>query len=126
MKKDDWPKAYAGPRLPTLPYLVAVKGALYYELIKPGETGDRYREQLIKLNQALKRKRPEWRRTHKVILLHNNVRTHAAKPVKIYLENIKWDMLTHATYSPDLAPSDYYLFRSKQHILSEQHFNSYK
>ena len=37
------------------------KGAVYYELLKPGETvtGDRYRQQLIKLNQALKRKRPE-------------------------------------------------------------------
>ena len=38
------------------------KGAVYYELLKPGEmvTGDRYREQLIKLNQTLKRQQPEW------------------------------------------------------------------
>ena len=54
------------------------KGAVYYEVLKPGETvtGDRYRQQLIKLNQALKRKRPKWgNRTHKVILLHDNART---------------------------------------------------
>ena len=38
------------------------KGAVYYTLLKPGETvtGDRYRQQLIKLNQALNRKRPEY------------------------------------------------------------------
>ena len=61
---------------------------MYYELLKPGEmvTSDRYRQQLIKLNEALKRKRPEWGyRTHKVILLHDNARSHVAKPVKTYL-----------------------------------------
>ena len=25
MKKDDWPKAYAGPRLPTLPYYLFIR-----------------------------------------------------------------------------------------------------
>ena len=32
----------------------------------------------------------------------------------------------HAPYSPDLASSDYYLFRSMQHGFSEQHFNFYE
>ena len=38
------------------------KGAVYYEVLKSGETdtGDRYHQHFIKLNQALKRKRPEW------------------------------------------------------------------
>ena len=79
------------------------------------------------MNQALKRKRPEWRdKTHKVILLQDNARPYVAKPVKTYLENIKWDVLPHMPYSPDLAPSDYCLFRSIQHVRSEQHFNSYE
>ena len=78
------------------------KGAVYYELLKPGGTvtADRYRQPLIKLNQTLKQKRPEWEdRTHKVILLHDNARPHVAKPVKTYLENIKWNVLSHAPYS---------------------------
>ena len=98
-------------------------------MLKPGETvtSDRYRQQLIKLNQALKRKRPEWGdKTHKVILLHDNARPHVAKPDKTYLENIKCDMPPHSPYSPDLASFDYYLFRSIQHELSEQHFDSYE
>ena len=101
---------------------------MYYELLRPGETvtGDRYR-QLIKLNQTLKQKRSEWGdRTHRVILLHDNARPRDAESVNTYLENIKWDVLPHAPYSPDLAFSDYYLFRSMQHGLPEQHFNSYE
>ena len=41
---------------------------------------------------------------------------------------LKWDVLPHAPYSPDyyLFLSDYYLFRSMQHGISEQHFNSYE
>ena len=44
------------------------KRAVYYKLLKSGETvtGNRYRQKLIKLNQALKIKQPEWRdRTRK-------------------------------------------------------------
>ena len=55
-----------------------------------------------------------------IILLHDNARLHVVKPVKTYLENIK----SNAPYSPEFASSDYYLFRSMQHGLSEQHFNS--
>ena len=69
-------------------------------------TGDRYQQQLIKLNQALKREPPEWAdRTQKVMLLLENARPHVAKPVKTYLKNIKWDVLPHAPYSPDFQNS---------------------
>lgn len=105
------------------------KGPLYYELLKPGETitGERYRQQLIKLNRALKEKRPEFHQRHdKVIFQHDNARPHVAIPVQNYLGNINWEVLPHPPYSPDLAPSDYYLFRSMQHGLSEQHFHSYE
>lgn len=105
------------------------KGPIYYELLEPGVTvtGDRYRQQLKKLKRELKDKRQEWlNRTHKVILLHDNARPHIANVVKNYLNTIGWDVLPHAPYSPDLAPSDYHLFRSMQHGLSEQHFTSYE
>ena len=85
------------------------KGAVYYELLKRGD------------------------KTHKVIRLHDNARNHIAKPVKTYLDNIKWDVLPHAAYSSDywlllilITTSDYYLFWSMQQGLLEQHFNSYE
>ncbi|EFN78433.1 Histone-lysine N-methyltransferase SETMAR, partial [Harpegnathos saltator] len=37
-----------------------------------------------------------------------------------------WEILSHAAYSPDLAPSDYYLFASMGHALAEQRFTSYE
>ena len=33
-----------------------------------------------------------------------------------------WETLPHPAYSPDIAPSDYYLFRSLQHFLSGKTF----
>ncbi|UYV80852.1 hypothetical protein LAZ67_19001988 [Cordylochernes scorpioides] len=50
---------------------------------------------------------------------------HRNAPVKTYLETLKWEILTHPPYSPDTAPSHYYLFRSIQHGLADQHFSNY-
>ena len=105
------------------------KGVIYYELLKPGETVniERYRQQMIDLNQALLEKRPEYqKRQHKVILLHDNAPSRTAKPVKETIEAFSWEILSHAAYSPDLAPSDYYLFALMGHALSDQHFTSYE
>ncbi|KAG5318210.1 MOS1T transposase, partial [Pseudoatta argentina] len=61
--------------------------------------------------RALKEKRPLYAQRHdKVILLHDNARPHVAKPVKTYLETLKWEVLPHPLYSPDIAPSDFHLF----------------
>ena len=101
------------------------KGVIYYELLKPGETVniERYRQQMINLNQALCEKRPEWQ--HKVILLHDNAPSHTAKLVKETIEAFGWEILSHAIYS-DLAPSDYHLFASMGHALAQQRFTSYE
>jgi len=64
----------------------------------------------------LREKRPEYEQRHdKVILLHD-ARPHVAKIVKKYLETLKWDVLPHPPYSPDIAPSDYWLFRRMQQV----------
>ena len=82
---------------------------------------------MIDLNQALREKRPEYqKRQYKVILLHDNAPSHTAKPVKETIEAFSWEILSHAAYSPDLASSDYYLFASMGHALSDQHFTSYE
>ncbi|GFT58552.1 mariner Mos1 transposase [Trichonephila clavipes] len=102
---------------------------VYYELLKQTETitGVRYRTQLMRLSRALKDKRPQYNERHdKVILQHGNAQPHVAKEVKTYLETLKWGVLPHPLYSPDLAPSDYYLFRSIAHGLADQHFRSYE
>ncbi|KAG5325201.1 LAMA1 protein, partial [Pseudoatta argentina] len=92
-----------------------------------GITGDRYRLQLMRLSRALKEKRPLYAQRHdKVTLLHDNARPHVAKPVKTYLETLKWEVLPHPPYSPDIAPSNFHLFRSMAHGLADRRFHSYE
>ena len=49
---------------------------------------------------------------------------HVAIPVKNYLQNSGWEVLPHPPHSPDLAPSDYHLFRSMQNALTGIRFTS--
>ena len=103
------------------------KGVLHYELLKPGETinGQRNRTQLIGLKRTIAEKRPEYATRHEAIIFHHdNDRPHVAISVKNYLENSGWEVLLHPPYSPDLAPSDYHLFRSMQHALTGIRFTS--
>jgi len=89
---------------------------------QPNETitGALYRTQLI---EPSKEKRAHYYSRHnKIILLHDNARPHVAAPIKTYLETFNWEVLPHSPYSPDIASSDYHLFRSMTHGLSEQHF----
>ena len=103
------------------------KGVIYHELLKPGETvnTNRYQQQMVDLNRALQEKQPDYRRRqHKVMFLHDNALSHTAKRVKETIETFSWEILAHAAYSPDLAPSDYHLCASLAHALAEQRFTS--
>ena len=35
-----------------------------------------------------------------------------------------WEVMAHPAYSPDFAPTDYYLFRSLEHSLREKSFSN--
>ena len=61
-----------------------------------------------------------------MILQHDNAGPYVVEPVKTYLEALKWEVLPHPPYSSDIAPSDYYLFRSMAHGLADQQFRSYE
>ena len=81
----------------------------------------------MRLSRALKEKCAHYYSEHdKFILLHDNARPHVAASVKTYLETLKWEVSLHSPYSPDIAPSDFHLFRSMTRGLSEQHFTSYE
>ena len=58
--------------------------------------------------------------------MYLNGRSNVAKPMKTYLGTLKWEVLPHPPYSPDVAPSDYHLFRSMEHGLAHQHFRFYE
>ncbi|KAG5316799.1 SETMR methyltransferase, partial [Acromyrmex insinuator] len=49
-----------------------------------------------------------------VVFHHDNVRPHTSLMTRQKLREFGWEVLMHPPYSPNLAPSDYHLFRSLQ------------
>lgn len=71
-------------------------GANYYEMLEPYEniTAERYRAQLTQFIRELHENLSKYKQRHdKVILQHENGRPHICKPVKAYLEILKWEVL---------------------------------
>ena len=71
---------------------------VYYELLKPSQiiTGNRYRTQLMRLNRALKEKRPQYHEIHdKVIIQHDNAWPHVARPVKTQKTHCFFQMVSN-------------------------------
>ncbi|GFV03305.1 mariner Mos1 transposase [Trichonephila clavipes] len=103
------------------------KGTVYFELLPPNRTinSDVYIEQLTKLNNAVEEKRPELTNRKCVVFHHDNARSRTSLVTRQKLLEFRWDVLPHPPYSPGLAPSDYFLFRSLQNALNDgDRFNS--
>lgn len=77
------------------------------------------------MNQALKMKRKEFDRSNdKITLMHDDCRPHMAQTVTAYLETLSWEVLIHPPHSPDISPTNYHLFRTMTHAMSDQQFHS--
>lgn len=100
-----------------------VKGVVYYELLPHNTTitADIYCNQLQQLATQLATKRPQH---GQVRFLHDNARPHTARITREKLLQLGWEILPHPPYSPDLAPSDYHLFRSLQDFLRDKRYDS--
>ena len=93
------------------------KGLVHFEVLDYGQTvtADLYSNQLDRVDQALKRQGLD---TSKTKLIHDNARPHIAKLTEKKIDELGWELLPHPPYSPDLAPSNYHMFRSMQHSLA--------
>jgi [histone H3]-lysine36 N-dimethyltransferase SETMAR len=103
-----------------------VNGPIHYELLKPKETinSDIYCLQLDRLNEILKKKRPSLVNRKQMILQHDNARPHTSSVTRQKIAELGWEILPHPAYSPDLAPSDFHLFRSLQNFLNSKKFKN--
>lgn len=99
------------------------KGMLYYNFLPVGKTisATRYIENLQELAKAIKEKRPRRATVH---LLHDNARPHVAKETHKTITELHWNTVPHPPYSPDIAPSDYHLFRHLKSYLRNKTFKN--
>jgi histone-lysine N-methyltransferase SETMAR len=61
--------------------------------------------------------------TSDVVLLHDNVRPHAAARTPALLGHLSWELFDHPIWSPDLALSDYQLLTYLKNSLRSQLFH---
>uniref|UniRef100_A0A673AZF9 Tc1-like transposase DDE domain-containing protein n=1 Tax=Sphaeramia orbicularis TaxID=375764 RepID=A0A673AZF9_9TELE len=59
-----------------------------------------------------------------VLLLQDNVPVHTAQVAVAEAHNCGFELLPHPPYSPDLAPSDFYLFPKLKSHLRGRHFRN--
>ena len=76
---------------------------------KQAITASYYSSLLQTVNSKLPKVRPG--KIHKCpLFLQDNARVHTAKVSMGKLRQLKWQLLSHPAYSPDFAPSNFYLF----------------
>ena len=47
---------------------------------------------------------------NRISFLQDKVRPHTIRKTMEIIRKLKWDLLAHPPYSPDIAPSDFFLF----------------
>lgn len=120
------PKAGLHPRKVMLCVWWDWRGILYYELLPNNQSinSDKYCSQLDELNTAIQEKRPQLANRKGIVFHQDNARPHVSLTTRKKLLELGWDVLPHPPYSPDIAPSDYHLFRSLQNSLNGKNFDS--
>lgn len=86
-------------------------------------TGEYYANILRQLREAIKEKR-RGKLTRGVLLLHDNAPVHTAHVAKAAVLESGFETITHPPYSPDLAPSDYFLFPNLKKDLRGHRFSN--
>jgi histone-lysine N-methyltransferase SETMAR len=102
-----------------------MKGILLIEFTEKGHTitGQSYKKTIESLRQAVLKKRLGGEK-RRILLLHDNAPAHTSHVARATIREQGMIELFHPPYSPDLAPSDYYLFRNLKSFLRGQKFSS--
>ena len=130
LDKGETSRSVAKPSIHARKVLISVwwsgYGIVHWEMLPPGQTitATIYSEQLQKVSEKLPDFMRAAIRNDSVVYLHDNARPHTASIAREKLKSLGWDVLPHPAYSPDLAPSDYWLFFHMSHYLRGKKFES--
>ena len=78
---------------------------------------------LDKLRTAMREKR-RGKLSKEILLQRDNARVHTCKIAMDSVERNEYELIPHPVYSPDLAPSDYFLFPNLKKDIRGRHFRS--
>ena len=104
------------------------KGIVHKEFVPPGHTVNAafYVEVLKRLRENMRKKRPDLWRNNTWLLHHDNAPAHAALMTRRFLTDNNMTVVPHPPYSPDLAPSDFFLFQKLKMNLRGEDFRRWK
>ena len=115
-------KVIASARKVLLTIFWDMKGVVHMELIKQGHTVNS--EKYISTLRTLKVRLRRVRSGRDSILQYDNARPHTSRQTQDALAQLKLPALPHLAYSPDLAPSVYFLFLQLKKHLEGNHYHS--
>lgn len=101
------------------------KGILLIDYLQTGRTitGEYYCSLLDQLDEKIREKRPGLKKK-KIIFHQDNAPAHKSVRTMAKFQELHYELLEHPPYSPDLAPSDFYLFPNLKRFLRGKRFSS--
>lgn len=97
------------------------KGIIFSDFAENGvKINSEYYSKLVQSTRKLRRKN----RLSELYFLHDNAPVHTSNRAMSTIANCGFEVLRHPPYSPDLAPSDFYLFNHLKKNLRGQQFAS--
>ncbi|XP_035739230.1 histone-lysine N-methyltransferase SETMAR-like [Vespa mandarinia] len=103
-----------------------VTGVIHYSFLRTGMTitMEMYCQYIEEMHEKLKILRPSLINRHSPILLHYNVRPHTSYKTIAKLNELKYEILQHPPYSPDLSTTEYYLFKHLELFLRAKQYEN--
>jgi histone-lysine N-methyltransferase SETMAR len=101
------------------------RGIIHIDYLQKGRTinGEYYANLLDRFDDDLKKNRPHLAKK-KVLFHQDNARVHTCAVAMAKIHKLGYELLSHPPYSPDLAPSDYFLFPNLKKWLGGKRFDS--
>ena len=100
-------------------------GIILIDYLQSGRTitGEYYASLLDRFDAIVKEKWPHLAKK-KVLFHHDNAQAHTSSIAAAKLFDLRYEILPHPPYSPNLAPSDYFLFPKMKNWLAGKRFSS--
>lgn len=102
------------------------RGVVHHEFLAEGCTVNKhyYLQVMRRLREAIRQKRPDLWEGNSWFLHHDNAPSHNAIIIREFLAKNSTNVISHAPYSPDMSPCDFFLFDRLKKPLRGTRFDS--